>query len=156
MNAPSLAGKWIGGPHNTTITIEVSSGSEVTGTYRCPSGGIGEFSGKLHRGTMARCLWTDPDVPGAGSRSVNQLLEIQLDPSGNGWTATSTLGSGGSGGRWTAKRVVPRQRRPGERLSTAGICKNKEIFERLTQSKSTAQLDLEVGRVAFALLLPVV
>ena len=148
MSVSPLEGKWLGGPHNTTITITVSPGGEVSGLWRCPSGAIGEFVGKAHRSSGARCLWVDPDLPGAAARSVDQQLDIQLDVSGNAWTATASTGTGGGSHTWTASRIVPRQRRPGERLSTAGVCKDRDIFERLTRSKSGSTMDTMVSAAA--------
>ena len=140
---PTFTGKWLGGPHNSVIIIDIAQGNEVTGSYRCPSGAFAEFSGKLHRATHARCLWVDPDVAGAATRNVDQILELQLDPSGDSLSGTATTATGGSHS-WSAKRVKPKARQPGEKLSTSGVCVNRDIFERLTRPKSAQSLDSEV------------
>lgn len=139
MSAHPLEGKWLGGPHNSIITIVVRSLVEIDGSYKCPSGGIGEFTGKIIRGTCARCLWVDPEVSGAQKRSIEQVLEIQLDISGDSWTGTARTAGGGVS-TWKATRVKPKQRQRGEKLSTEGVFKNKDIFKRLTESKSDRNL----------------
>jgi hypothetical protein len=143
MKRAALAGRWQGGPHNTVIEIRVVAGSEVQGSYRCPKGGRGEFSGRVHRHTMMRGFWVDPEVDGAAARSEKQTLDIRLDGSGDAWNATAVTAEGVSLA-WTATRVKASVRGAGEPLSAQAWCKNKEVFERLTRPK---QVDKWVSEV---------
>lgn len=138
----TFEGKWLGGPHQSLITITLLTSNDISGTYRCPGGGFGEFSGKAVRGTSARCLWSDPDIPGAQERKVDQVLEMRLDMSGNSWTAVAKV-AGGDELTWKASRLK-KSRPAGQRLSTGGVFKDKDIFERLTRPKSADHRDSEV------------
>ena len=135
---PVLAGKWRGGPHNTTITITVSPAGEVYGCYACPSGALGEFLGRLSRG-LVKGTWTDAVLAGSSKRSELQKIELTLGGSGEEATlrASGTTVEGAPV-QWTATRIAAKLKNGDE--ARRPVYRNKEVFERLTKPKYSKEL----------------
>lgn len=119
----SLLGRWVGGPYNSTVVMEMGP-QGVQGRFKTPSGQWGTIQGLLiGGGSRVKGTYVDPDG-GHSRHKDDQRVDMRLGSDGVSWTASVTA-DGVRVGDWSGRK--PKWRG----TSKTTWYKNKESWERL-------------------------